>query len=106
MRPRFFTTALHADPVGQALVETSAAATVAVNPKIHPVLSEVIMKALAKAPEDRYQSGQELVNDLEKCKETTTKAEAKKSAKPAQGLNAPKAAAPVAAPPQKAAAAP
>ncbi len=47
------------------------------------------MKALAKAPEDRYQSGQELVNDLERCKESSTKATAKKSAKPAQGLNAP-----------------
>jgi len=95
-----------ADQVRQQIVEATPAAPVEVNRKIHPVLSEVIMKALSKAPEDRYQSGQELVNDLERCKESSTKAEAKKSAKPAQGLNAPKAAAPVAAPPQKAAAAP
>ncbi len=39
------------------------------------------MKALAKAPEERYQSGQDLVNDLERCKESATKAEAKKSAR-------------------------
>src|SRR4029078_11466087 len=91
-----------ADQVRQQIVEATPAAPVAVNRKIHPVLSEVIMKALSKAPQDRYQSGQELVNDLERCKESTTKAEAKKSAKPAQGLNAPQApktaAAPEAAP--------
>jgi eukaryotic-like serine/threonine-protein kinase len=98
-----------ADQVRRQIVEATPAAPVAVNRKIHPVLSEVIMKALSKAPEDRYQSGQDLVNDLERCKESTTKAEAKKAAKPAQGLNAsqaPKAApAPVAPPPQKAPAA-
>jgi serine/threonine protein kinase len=98
-----------ADQVRQQIVEATPAAPVAVNRKIHPVLSEVIMKALSKAPEDRYQSGQELVNDLERCKESTTKAEAKKSAKPAQGLNAPqasKAAAAPVAPPQKSVEAP
>jgi eukaryotic-like serine/threonine-protein kinase len=96
-----------ADQVRQQIVEATPAAPIEVNRKIHPVLSEVIMKALSKAPEDRYQSGQELVNDLERCKENTTKAEAKKAAKPAQGLNAPQApktaTAPAAPPPQKAA---
>lgn len=95
-----------ADQVRQAIVEAMPAPAIQINKKIHPVLSEVIMKALAKAPEDRYQSGQELVNDLERCKESTAKAEAKKAAKPAQGLNAPQAAkaaaAPATAPPQKA----
>jgi eukaryotic-like serine/threonine-protein kinase len=87
-----------ADQVRQQIVEATPAAPIEVNRKIHPVLSEVIMKALSKAPEDRYQSGQDLVNDLERCKESTTKAEAKKSAKPAQGLNAPQASEAVAAP--------
>ena len=77
-----------ADQVRQAIVEVMPAAPITVNKKIHPVLSEVIMKALCKAPEERYQSGQDLVNDLERCKESSTKAEAKKSAKPAQGSNA------------------
>ena len=73
-----------ADQVRQAIVEVMPAAPVEVNRKIHPVLSEVIMKALSKAPEDRYQSGQELVNDLERCKESATKAAAKKPAPAAQ----------------------
>ena len=61
------------------------------------------MKALAKVPEERYQSGQELVNDLERCKESAPKKEAKKTAAaPAKGLNVPQAAKPaVSAPAQK-----
>jgi len=77
-----------ADQVRQAIVETTPPAPIEVNRKIHPVLSEVIMKALSKAAEDRYQSGQELVNDLERCKESAAKAVAKKPSQPAQGLNA------------------
>ena len=88
-----------ADLVRQAIVEATPAAPIEVNRKIHPVLSEVIMKALSKAAEDRYQSGQELVNDLERCKESTTKADAKKSAQPAQRLNAPQAPKATVAPP-------
>ncbi len=99
-----------ADQVRQGIVEATPAAPIAINRKIHPVLSEVIMKALSKAAEDRYQSGQELVNDLERCKESTTKAATKKAAPPAQGLNAPqapKAAVPaIAAPPAQKTAAP
>jgi hypothetical protein len=75
---------------------------VQISPKIHPALSEAIMKALAKAPEERYQSGQELVNDLERCKESAPKKEAKKgTAAPAKGLNVPQAAKPATAPAQK-----
>ena len=40
-----------------------------VNPKVHPVLSDLIIKALAKDPASRYQNGKELLDDLEKCKE-------------------------------------
>jgi hypothetical protein len=56
-----------------------------VNPKVHPVLSDLIMKALAKNPPERYQSGKELLDDLERCKESKPQA-AKQKAAPAQGL--------------------
>jgi serine/threonine-protein kinase len=78
-----------ADQVRQAIYEATPVAPAQINPKIHPALSEVIMKALSNSPEERYQSGQELVNDLERCKESATKTAAKKPAQPAQGLNAP-----------------
>jgi len=73
-----------ADQVRQAILENTPVAPDQINRKIHPGLNAVIMKAIAKAPEERYQSGQELVNDLEKCKESTAKAAAKPAApKPA-----------------------
>jgi len=71
-----------ADQVRQSILEMTPVAPDQVNRKLHPALSQVIMKALAKAPEERYQSGQELVNDLERCKESATKAAA--AAKPGQ----------------------
>ena len=71
-----------ADQVRQSISDTTPVAPDQINPKLHPALSQVIMKALSKTPEQRYQSGQELVNDLEKCKESATKAAA--AAKPGQ----------------------
>jgi serine/threonine-protein kinase len=76
-----------ADQVRHSIAEMTPVAPDQVNRKLHPALSQVIMKALAKAPEERYQSGQDLVNDLERCKESASKAAA--AAKPGQG--APKA---------------
>ncbi len=74
-----------AEQVRQAILEATPTQLNHVKAKVHPALNDVIMKALAKAPEDRYQSGQDLVNDLEKCKESAAKASAAaKPAKPAQ----------------------
>jgi serine/threonine protein kinase len=54
----------------QSIVESTPVAPIHVNPKIHPLLSNLIMKALEKDPSRRYQSGRELLDDLEKCKES------------------------------------
>ncbi|MBS1852104.1 MAG: serine/threonine protein kinase [Acidobacteria bacterium] len=78
-----------AGQVRQSILEMTPVAPDQVNRKLHPVLSQVIMRAIAKSPEDRYASGQDLVSDLERCKESSSKA-AKTTAQPAQGLNAPK----------------
>src|SRR5450631_2655717 len=45
-----------------------------VNSKIQPAVSALIMKALAKDSAERYQNARELVDDLEKCKESGKKA--------------------------------
>ncbi len=85
-----------ADQVRQAITEMTPAAAGQVNRKIHPALSEVIMKALSKDPQERYQSGQDLVNDLERCKESATKATAKPSELPQRAATPQKKPAPAA----------
>lgn len=71
----------------QSILESTPVAPSHVNPKIHPLLSDLIMKALAKDPAERYQNGRELLDDLEKCKES--KPAAGKKAEPAKGTMAP-----------------
>ncbi len=66
----------------QCILETDPVPPIQVNPKIHPLLSDLIVKALSKDPTQRYQNGRELLDDLEKCKEmkpAAKKAEAPKS---------------------------
>ncbi len=62
-----------AEQVRQEIVVGMPVAPIHTNPKINPDLSALVMKALAKSPEQRYQSGQELVRDLESCKENAQK---------------------------------
>jgi len=75
----------------QSILESTPVPPMHVNPKLHPVLSDLIMKALAKDPAERYQSGRELLDDLEKCKESKPQA-AKKAAAPAKAAAVPAAA--------------
>ena len=76
-----------ADSLRQSILESTPVPPMHVNPKLHPVLSDLIMKALAKDPAERYQSGRELLDELEKCKES--KPQAKAAAAPAKGLAVP-----------------
>jgi len=63
-----------AESLRQSILESTPVPPMHVNPKLHPVLSDLIMKALAKDPDERYQSGRELLDDLEKCKESKSQA--------------------------------
>ena len=75
----------------QCILETMPVPPVQVNPKIHPILSDLIMKALDKDPAQRYQTGRELLDDLEKCKENkpaAMKAEASKGTMAPQAAKA------------------
>jgi len=74
-----------------SILESMPVPPMHVNSKLHPLLSDLIMKALAKDPGQRYQTGRELLDDLEKCKESKPQA-AKAPAAPAK---APAVAAPV-----------
>lgn len=68
----------------QSIAESTPVPPLHVNPKVHPVLSDLIMKALSKDPEQRFQNGRELLDELEKCKESKTLA-AKKPEAAAKG---------------------
>src|ERR1700722_2207008 len=58
------------DSLCQSIVEATPVPPVQVNAKVHPLLSQLIMKTLEKDPAQRYQSGRELLEHLEKCKES------------------------------------
>lgn len=75
----------------QSILDVAPAPPIHVNPKIHPLLSDLILKALAKDPAARYQNGRELLDDLEKCKES--KPAARKAEPPKATVAAPKASA-------------
>lgn len=56
------------EQVRAAILEQTPPLPVRLKPNVNPGLSDLIMKAIAKSANDRYQSGQELIRDLEQCK--------------------------------------
>jgi serine/threonine-protein kinase len=72
-----------AESVRRSILEGTLAPPIQINAKVHPVLNELILKVLAKDPAARYQSGKELLDDLERCKESKPQA-AKQAAAPAK----------------------
>jgi serine/threonine protein kinase len=79
-----------AEALRQSILESTPVPPMHVNPKLHPVLSDLIMKALAKNPAERFQNGRELLDELEKCKESKPQA-AKQPAAPAKSTVVPNA---------------
>jgi serine/threonine-protein kinase len=77
-----------AESLRQSILESTPVAPIHVNPKVHPLLSDLIMKALAKDPAQRFQNGRELLESLEQCKESKPAAAAKK-AEPPKAIMAP-----------------
>lgn len=73
------------DPTGLAtqIASEMPPSPVSLNSKIQPGVSALIMKALAKDPEQRYQTARELLDDLEKCKENGRKSGGSDAKKPA-----------------------
>lgn len=82
-----------AEELREAIVSNVPAEPLRINPKVNPLLNILIMRAMAKDPAERYQSGRELLDDLEKCKESkplaAKAAAAAKTAAPGKPVNAP-----------------
>ena len=70
-----------ADTLRQNILQSTPQPPAELNAKLHPIMSSLIMKALSKDPAERYQTGRQLLDDLEQCKESKPKAE--KQAAPA-----------------------
>ena len=81
------------ESVRQRILDSTPTPPMKVNAKLHPLLSDLIMKALSKDPAERYQNGRELLDSLEKCKESKPQAANKLAPKPLAAVVKPPAAA-------------
>ena len=81
------------ESVRQRILDSTPTPPLKVNAKLHPLLSDLIMKALSKDPAERYQNGRELLDSLEKCKESKPQAANKLAPKPQSAVVKPPAAA-------------
>lgn len=62
-----------AEQIRAAILDTVPPLPHRLKPNLNPAVSALIMKAISKAPENRFQSGQELVRELEQCNASVTK---------------------------------
>src|SRR5438067_3872780 len=62
-----------AEQIRSAILDTVPPLPHRLKANLSPALSALIMKAISKSPDNRFQSGQELVRELEHCKTTVTK---------------------------------
>lgn len=72
--------------VRQRILEETPEPPATINPRMNLGVSRVIMQALSKSPDERYQRGQELQIDLEKAKQMTQAQAAKQATQPPRGL--------------------
>jgi len=77
-----------AEKLRQAILEQTPALPVRLKPNVNRGLNDLIMKALSKSPDERYQSGQELIRDLENCKSASSTASVQVAAAVAPKLGA------------------
>ena len=90
------------DAVRQQILDVIPVSPLELNPKITPNLAALILKAMSKAPTDRFATGRELLGELESCKEAPKMAGLGNSSAAA----APKPSAPAVAPPMPQASSP
>ena len=62
-----------AGQVRSAILDTVPPLPHRLKANLNPALSALIMKAISKSPDNRFQSGQELVRELEQCNASATK---------------------------------
>jgi tRNA A-37 threonylcarbamoyl transferase component Bud32 len=73
----------------QKILEGNPVPPSKLNAKVQPALSALILKAMAHSPEERFESGRALLDELEACKETPRAAAAKTAASPAKSVAPP-----------------
>ncbi|PYV65150.1 MAG: hypothetical protein DMG95_02440 [Acidobacteria bacterium] len=71
-----------AEQLRTAILEQTPPLPVRLKPNVNAALSALIMKAISKSPDERFQSGQELIHELEECKNSTKPAKAAVPAAP------------------------
>jgi serine/threonine-protein kinase len=73
----------------QKILEGNPVPPSQLNPRVQPALSGLILKAMARLPEERFENGRALLDELEACKEAPRAPAAKTPASPAKSVAPP-----------------